>query len=618
MPSAARSLPPFRRLRAYAFDPSLSTDLEAAVINDATLKVQWEDDLKPGPVGDYLEVVDYDPASSGFYRPVDLSKPYLIAQDGCAPSEGNPQFHQQMVYAVAMTTIRHFEQALGRPVLWSTRFVGNGDGEVTPQFVRRLRCYPHALREANAYYSPKKKALLFGYFPASRTDPGRNLPGGIVFTCLSHDVIAHETTHAILDGLHRRYIEPSNPDALAFHEAFADIVALFQHFTLPEAVRNQIAKTRGDLGQQNLLGELARQFGEAIGLRGALRSAIGETQPDPMLLDRTREPHARGAILVAAVFDAFLAIYKSRIADLLRLVTGSAAAFPESDLHPDLLNRLVGEANKSAMHVLRMCIRALDYCPPADINFGDYFRALVTADADLVPDDDLGYRIALIEAFRRRGIYPADCRSLAIDSLRWRSPEIEVPTKDVRRLRLGMPPDREEVWRRDRRNQYLVWQWLKKRCTGPSYEHELGLALGPDAPSSIERSATDGLPKVEVHSVRPARRVGPDGQHFAELVVEITQSRNGFPSADAQEAAEARPADQQPTPSFKLRGGCTLLVDLATGRVRYAIRKDIRSEGRMQRQRDFLFGNTDTTLGATYFGAFARRAEPFALLHRHL
>ena len=65
-------------------------------------------------------------------------------------------------------------------------------------------------------------------------------------------------------------------------------------------------------------------------------------------------------------------------------------------------------------------------------------------------------------------------------------------------------------------------------------------------------------------------------------------------------------------------GGCTLLVDLATGRVRYAIRKDIRSENRMQQQRDFLFGGTETTLGATYFRAFARRAEPFALLHRHL
>ena len=76
--------------------------------------------------------------------------------------------------------------------------------------------------------------------------------------------------------MHRRFNEPSNPDVLAFHEAFADIVALFQHFSLPEVLRHQIAATRGDLASQNLLGELAQQFGQAIGKRGALRSAIGE------------------------------------------------------------------------------------------------------------------------------------------------------------------------------------------------------------------------------------------------------------------------------------------------------------------------------------------------------
>ena len=53
--------------------------------------------------------------------PVDLDDPRLLAQDGWAPSEGNPQFHQQMVYAVAMKTIEHFERALGRPVLWRPR-----------------------------------------------------------------------------------------------------------------------------------------------------------------------------------------------------------------------------------------------------------------------------------------------------------------------------------------------------------------------------------------------------------------------------------------------------------------------------------------------------------------
>ena len=52
-----------------------------------------------------------------------------------------------------------------------------------------------------------------------------------------------ETTHALLDGMHRRFIYPSNPDVLAFHEALADVVALFQHFTLPEIVRHQMAQT---------------------------------------------------------------------------------------------------------------------------------------------------------------------------------------------------------------------------------------------------------------------------------------------------------------------------------------------------------------------------------------
>src|SRR5690606_23949769 len=116
-------------------------------------------------------------------------------------------------------------------------------------------------RDANAFYSPLKKSLLFGYFAASPRDAGRLMPGSLVFTCLSHDTIPHEVTHAILDGLHLHYNQATNPDVLAFHEAFADIVALFQHFSFPEVLKHQIAKTRGDLQKQNLLGELAHQFG---------------------------------------------------------------------------------------------------------------------------------------------------------------------------------------------------------------------------------------------------------------------------------------------------------------------------------------------------------------------
>jgi len=259
--------PSIRRLRGYSFDPSLSVQLDTAVVNEAVFKIHWEKDLAVGPVGEYIEVVDFDPASNCFYHPIDLNNPSILAQDGLIPSESNPKFHQQMVYAVAMTTIQNFEKALGRKALWSPYRPVKDDDKDKDQntrkdrhdefFVQRLRIYPHALRQANAYYSPAKKALLFGYFPASSTAPEDHIPNGLVFTCLSHDIIAHETTHALLDGMHRRFIENSHRDTLAFHEAFADIVALFQHFSFPEVLRQQIGKTRGYLDSQSLLGQLA-------------------------------------------------------------------------------------------------------------------------------------------------------------------------------------------------------------------------------------------------------------------------------------------------------------------------------------------------------------------------
>ena len=150
--------PVSRRLRVLAFDPSLSTRLETQMINELTLSIPWEN-LALGPVGEYIEVIDYDPASGVFYEPVNLDHPHLLAQDGLPPSESNPQFHQQMAYAVAMSTIRQFERALGRVAFWSDRSERLANGRYVDQFVRRIRIYPHALRDSNAYYSPAKKAL---------------------------------------------------------------------------------------------------------------------------------------------------------------------------------------------------------------------------------------------------------------------------------------------------------------------------------------------------------------------------------------------------------------------------------------------------------------------------
>jgi hypothetical protein len=97
-PEAARvPRPVVRRLRVFAFDPSLATRIASASFNEITVGVPWED-LSPGPVGEYLEVVDVDPAGGVVYYPVDLDHPHLLATDGLSPGDSNPQFHQQMVY----------------------------------------------------------------------------------------------------------------------------------------------------------------------------------------------------------------------------------------------------------------------------------------------------------------------------------------------------------------------------------------------------------------------------------------------------------------------------------------------------------------------------------------
>jgi len=622
--------PPCRQLRVFSFDPLLATHLDALDIAELTLEIPWEPDgkLLPGPVGEYLEVVDYDPASNAFYHPVDLSHPRLAAQDGLPPSESDPQFHQQMVYAVAMSTIATFEQALGRRAMWAPRFQRDEQGKVIDhlpeeEYVARLRIYPHALREANAYYDPDRHSLLFGYFPSSEQPGGKTLPGGTVFTCQSFDIIAHETTHALLHGLHRYFLHPSNPDVFAFHEAFADAVALFQHFSHIDVVRHQIAKSRGDLRQGKLLGQLAQQFGQAMGThRGALREYVN-VDPDPAKYGKTEEPHDRGAILMAALFRAFLNIYEHRTRDLYRIATNGTGKLPDGDIHPDLVNRLAVEASRSARHLLTMCVRALDYVPPTDLTFGEYLRALITADYDLVRDDDRGYRVSVIDAFRSWGIYPSEVNVLDESALRWRAPTGQIagmlrePIHKLKFTDWTLRTDRRAAYLRMAMNGAEAHEWVKERADVLNdLLSELGLALGNDAPQGIMRDK-DGVPRFEFHSVRPCARVGPDGQQRIDLVAEVVQKRKGFFDEAVQakiDAGKASKADTNRKADFEMRGGCTLIIDPESGDIRYSVIKSILDDERLARQREYeQHGFAAHLAASTYFGSSGR--NPFALLH---
>ena len=581
--------PENRPIKCYAFDPSHGKFFG----NQMTLHVKYEK-LLPGPIGERIAVIDYDGANKKFYKPVNLDDPSLLISSGLNPTESDPRFHQQMVYAVAMETILNFEAALGRRIRWRLEERlpdANGNIEHGPRDgdIRRLNLYPHAMVSANAAYSPAAKGILFGYFRASTVDPGRNLPGQTVFTCLSHDIIVHEVTHAILDGIRTYFSDRTSSDVAAFHEAFADIVALFRHFSHKEALLDTIQKTGGRLYQYHLepdavttdgdptiqaqklqdnpLIGLAQQFGEARGTGKALRSALSEL-PDPKKMKNpSLEAHDRGAILVAAIFDAYFTVYLRRTSDLFRIFRAGGGNKDSIEISGPMANMLAKAASETADMLFKICVRAIDYCPAVDISFGDYLRALITADRDNHPSDALGVRDALMQAFRLRGILPDDAQYFSEESLSW-SPLERGELPDLKDLVFGDPNGLTQGERNH--NGALLRQYAQDNA------EKLGFRAGEF---------------ISVPSFHPAFRVLPDGSIRIDMVVEMAQ-KSEIPYDPGKPGLG----------TFPMRSGSTLLItkpplkegNYGPGYIRYLIRRRLDGpygERRQRRQRNFNLRN---------------------------
>jgi hypothetical protein len=584
--------PTERPLKVYAFDPSAGYLMG----NIMSISLNYEK-LSPGPVGKKLAVVDFDGSNGTYYEPVDLDDPKILIRGGIDPTESDPRFHQQMVYAVAAETLQRFETALGRRIHWR---IGEAEGRGVKKAhdgIPVLLLLPHAMYQPNAFYSPKARGILFGYFRASTTQPGSNFPGQTVFTCLSHDIIAHETTHAIIDGIRKYFTEPTNIDVPAFHEAFADIVALFRHFAHKEVLLDTLRKTGGQLYQDyvkpdasiggsdgtgdagkkqpiiqaqiaaaNPLIQLAQQFGQATGLRSGLRSALGTPANSDDIKAKT-EPHDRGSILVAAIFDAYFAIYVRRTQNLFRIFRAGGGPAHSEDLPGPLAEILAAEASRTAADFFTVCARSLDYCPPVGITFGDFLRALITAHYDTDPTDPEGIRDAFMQAFRLRGIVAEGAKFFSEDALRWDRVRPDA-LKPIAKLIFGDPNGLTEL-EKDTNGQILR-----------EYVRANAKVLGFD----MDEKGQD----IEVPSFHPTFRIGPDGGLKVDMVVEVVQTR--FAKLDD---------DNEALGEFPLRGGVTLLVlqqpldengHRPDPQIRYVIHNHLGPE-RERRQRMHYFAN---------------------------
>ena len=556
-----RGEPPSRRLHVFTSDPvakRLEGRTAVATVPYEPLAVQQIDGV-PCLCGSVFEIWMQDAEGRLLAAPL-LDEPHQLLQDGYLPSETNPRFHAQMVYAVASQVHAAFRHALGREPGWSFE---RGEGaEAT-----RLRVFPLGTDEENAWYDPGAGELRFGYF--QRKDQGW------ILTALSHDIVVHELTHALLDSQRPHFMSPTSPDVPGFHEGFADLVALFQHFEYPEALRNALRQSKSvllarepDEKASEWLCCIARQFGQADGLRALRRADRSDLQYSTKL-----EEHDMGEVLLSAVFDAFDAVFRRRTARLRRLATNGSGVLPQGELASELLDALAEEAAALARQFSALVVRAIDYCPPADLQLGEFLRAMITADAELNPIDPWAIRETLIDAFRARNVLPRYVFSLSEDSLLWLPPRLALPALpelSFAQTRFGSAPGRPVPPDALRLQAEALARWLAQ----PGAFEECGLVAQDDP-----RLATSGakVSHPEISFLQTTRRVGANEEVRFETVAVVTQ--------------RAHVAKSGKKPAFDFVGGATLLFS-PQGELRFAIGKSVLGTRRIERRREFITGGS--------------------------
>jgi len=369
-----------------ALAPLLATPLQTHVaVDDGT--------FRDGPANARVAVVDRNPASGqvrsgATFVPRGVGKTvscYDLGKRELGP-ETKPEefefdgFFQVSPFATVLKTLDFFEdpQLLGRKLSWAFP---------SPQLV----IVPRAGVTANAFYERGTNSLEFYYQEAAA--------GHTVYTALSHDIVVHEATHAILDGLAPDLLDAILPQSLALHEAIADLSAISQTLLNEMVVWSIENLSPAAVEPREALSRVAEEFGSARQgesgnflrrLKNARTLDPNDNSRDEFGAPNRPDPtdlHALSQVLSGAVYSVF----EKRLAATHR---------KERDGLPASLDELLLPA---ARRVARITFRALDYLPPGEASFADYGRAFLAAAAATYsrPEQEQTW---LREEFVRRGI----------------------------------------------------------------------------------------------------------------------------------------------------------------------------------------------------------------------
>lgn len=344
--------------------------------------------LGHGPTSSRVAVVDYNADLDTRFAPARMlsSKKGFRGIDGRSDEKllDSFTFHQVNVWAIIEEILNRLEnhRALGRPIPWASGF-------------GRLLVLPHAGYEANAFYDRETGALHFFYF--------EGLDGKPVYTCLSHDIIAHELGHAILDGLKPGYNDVSSAETAGFHEYFGDAIAMTASLRRREIALLVTKGAPQRLAAKNVVSAIASEFGAAhhgVAAKDYLRGAWNSRKMSD--LRGTYQEHDWSEILTGVYYSLLQYLYQR---NLKRIVKEDDAAKKKRTVGKkwqQSMKALINAADQTA----NVMLRAIDYCPPVDLRYNEFARALLRADEVSYPIDTLGIRTELQRIFRKRGLVP--------------------------------------------------------------------------------------------------------------------------------------------------------------------------------------------------------------------
>jgi hypothetical protein len=393
--------------------PVLVKDPEVAEWKDVPLvenfTITSEDRFLDGPVTRRVAVLDFDDTTGGLRHGAKFVPPkqgrkvgrYDVPEDAGLRDLEDAGLMQVVVFGGVYKTIAMFEEpdTLGRSITWA--FPGS-----------QLLVVPRAGEWANAFYERDSRSLQFFYF----TPPGKRKP---VFTAHSQDIIAHETAHAIIDGVAPDLYHAQHPEGLAIHEAMADLTTLLMAFRSRKLAARVLEQTGGSIAHSSAFTAVATQFGSALREnRHALRDLRNDRKMSDADLDKT-EPHALSEVLSGALYEVVYRVHEElkgvpeeqEVADSKVAVASEFRQWEQSDDPAAERARAGIKYHTSYGRALwiaserfkRMLLRGLDYLPPGEIGFADLARAILASDEASHPDSE-GQREWLVDEFLRRGI----------------------------------------------------------------------------------------------------------------------------------------------------------------------------------------------------------------------